>query len=273
MKFQQILALSVAVTASVLAANLSSQYLASAKKTVVVKEAPEVKMVTVVTAAKKLYHGRLLKKEDLKLVKWPADSAPKRSYRTIRQIFRSGEDRITLSHFSPGEVITDGRISGPGERPSLSHMLGKGMRAVAVKINAVLGVGGFVAPGDRVDVLLTERKSEDEGGREESSRVLLTNVRVLAIDQATEDPEFKPKVASTVTLEVTLPDAQKVALASTVGFLTLALRSMEPADTKEPVAAKIEQKPIGPKTVIVYRARESKPTSYDVPRSYAGLAR
>ena len=166
------------------------------------------------------------------------------------------------------------RISGNGARPSLSHLLGKGMRAVAVKVNAVVGVGGFVSPGDRVDLLLTERNDDDSGKEIVTSKVLLQDVRVLAIDQETEDPDYRPKVASTATLEVRLSDAQRIALASTLGSITLALRSLGRTED-DPHAtlstAKLEDDKSLEKTIVVYRA--SKPTQYNVPNFQAASIR
>ena len=98
------------------------------------------------------------------------------------------------------------------------------MRAVSVRLNDVVGVGGFVLPGDRVDVLYT-RNSNTGDGVSSSTDILIQNVRVLAIDQVADQKQSNPLVAKVATIEVTTLDAQKVALAQTTGSLSLTLRS------------------------------------------------
>jgi pilus assembly protein CpaB len=94
-----------------------------------------------------------------------------------------------------------------------------GMKAVTIRVNDVEGVGGFVLPGDRVDVVLT-RAEKDKA----STEVVLQNVRVLAVDQSADTRSDKPTVAKAVTLEVSTEQAQRVWLASSVGNLSLLLR-------------------------------------------------
>ncbi|MGI9423918.1 MAG: Flp pilus assembly protein CpaB [Hyphomicrobiaceae bacterium] len=265
MKFNQLLAVGLAILSGIQAAKMANDYLESERGKPAVKVVPAA-MTTVVATAKSLTRGRLLRKADLKQISWPVDSVPDGAYRTISQLLGGSSKRMTLSNFASGEVVTKMRVSGNGARPSLSHMLGKGMRAVAVKVNAVVGVGGFVSPGDRVDLLLTESSDADTGKEIVTTKVLLQDVRVLAIDQQTEDPEYRPKVASTVTLEARLGDAQKIALAAKLGSITLALRSMGQTGDDAHAAlstAKLEDDTSPEKTIVVYRA--SKPTQYNVP--------
>jgi pilus assembly protein CpaB len=94
------------------------------------------------------------------------------------------------------------------------------MTAVTVQVNEILGVAGFVLPGDRVNVLLT--RSDKERG--EYTDVLMQNVRVLAVNQLADDKSEKPVVAKAVTLEVSMEDAQKLVLAANVGRISLTLR-------------------------------------------------
>ena len=94
------------------------------------------------------------------------------------------------------------------------------MKAVTIRVNDVEGVGGFVLPGDRVDVVLT--RQIDKGSA--TTQVVLQNARVLAVDQSADDRAAKAAVAKSVTLEVDTIEAQKVWLASSVGNLSLLLR-------------------------------------------------
>ncbi len=278
MRFAQFLALSVAIAASALAVSISSDYMASVKVPRIVKVTPKIEMTNVVTAAQPIAHGRVIKPTDLKEVEWPASAVPEGAFRSVVEVLGVEGERVSLSTFTPGEVVTQKRVSRPGQRPSLALMLGPGMRAIAVRVNAVLGVGGFVMPGDRVDLLLTERPEENDPARIRTTEVLLRDVRVLAIDQQTEDPEYRPRVVSTVTLEVALRDAQKITLATTVGSISLALRSAiaprEPVVAEKPMvlpepvkAAKAKQDPM--RKIVVFRS--AKPTEYKVPTVAASI--
>jgi pilus assembly protein CpaB len=93
---------------------------------------------------------------------------------------------------------------------------------VAIRVNDVVGVGGFVLPGDRVDLLYTRNGTKDESP---STDILLQNVRVLAIDQEADQKKDQPQVVKVVTLEVKALDAQKIALAQMTGSLSLTLRA------------------------------------------------
>ncbi|WEK48083.1 MAG: Flp pilus assembly protein CpaB [Candidatus Andeanibacterium colombiense] len=132
-----------------------------------------------------------------------------------------------------GEPVTQGSLVAPGDRGFLAAALGPGMRAVTVPVSAKTGVGGFVFPGDRVDMVLTQTvKGADDGGPAlKVSETILKNLRVLATDQSTESehtPDGKTVVHGfrTVTLEVTPKLAEKVAVAQTIGRLSLSLRSI-----------------------------------------------
>ena len=127
-----------------------------------------------------------------------------------------------LSAIETNEPILKWKITGPGQRASLSAIIDNGMKAVTIRVNDVFGVAGFVLPGDRVDVLLT--RSESGNDKKQFTDVLLQNVRVLGIDQLADDRTEKTAVAKAVTLEVATQDAQKLVLAGTVGSLSLTLR-------------------------------------------------
>jgi pilus assembly protein CpaB len=129
-----------------------------------------------------------------------------------------------------GEPVTQGSLVSPGDRGFLAAALGPGMRAVTVPVSAQTGVAGFVFPGDRVDVVLTQEVT-GEGQPLKAAETVLRNLRVLATDQTTEqvsDDTGKTVVRAfrTVTLEVTPQIAEKIAVAQTIGQLTLVLRSI-----------------------------------------------
>lgn len=135
-----------------------------------------------------------------------------------------------------GEPVTQGSLVKPGDKGFLAAALGPGMRAVTVPVSAQTGVGGFVFPGDRVDLVLTQTvKGDDEDLK--ASETILSNLRVLATDQSTtqetgEDGKTVVRAFRTVTLEVTPRIAEKVAVAQTIGTLSLSLRSISDSQSE-----------------------------------------
>jgi pilus assembly protein CpaB len=129
-----------------------------------------------------------------------------------------------------GEPVTQGSLVKPGDRGFLAAALGAGMRAVTVPVSAKTGVGGFVFPGDRVDLVLTQTVKGGEGEPLQAAETILRNLRVLATDQSTTQETVDGKTVvrafRTVTLEVTPRIAEKVAVSQTIGTLSLSLRSI-----------------------------------------------
>ena len=130
-----------------------------------------------------------------------------------------------------GQPVTQGALVAPGDRGFLAAALGPGMRAVTIPVSAKTGVGGFVFPGDHVDLMLTQTVPGRDGGSAlKTTETILRNVRVLATDQSTETTVEEGKTVvrafRTVTLEVTPKIAEKISVAQTIGTLSLSLRSL-----------------------------------------------
>lgn len=179
---------------------------------------------TIVVAATSLRFGDRLTEENLREIPWTAGARPKGSFSTRDALLKSEKgERQVLTAIEANEPVLEWKITGPGQRATLSSVLTEGMRAVSIRVNDVLGVAGFVLPGDRVDIMLTRKGKKDEQSYVD---VLLQNIRVLAIDQVADDRKENPTVVRTVTLEVTTEDAQKLTLAAGVGQLSLALRQV-----------------------------------------------
>lgn len=212
----------------------------------------------VLVAARPLPAGTILKAGDARWQRWPEEGLDPnfllRDKGATPQQDAAG--RVVLRGFTAGEPITAARLIKAGEAGFLAAALEPGMRAVSVKIDAVSGDGGFIVPGDRVDVLLAERFPISYGGNGESTNtrpthktvnsVMLSNVRVLAIDQEMRDLDNKPKVGQTATLEVELAQAQKLALAPQMGSLSLALRSLARPEIAEPRGGTIQDTDVSP---------------------------
>jgi pilus assembly protein CpaB len=174
---------------------------------------------TIVVAAQRLPFGMELVREHLREVPWPAEALPQGSFATIGDLLSAGK-RVMLAPVEVNEPVLSIKVTGPGQRATLSAIVGEGMKAVSIRVNDVEGVGGFVLPGDRVDVVLTRQL--DKGNA--TTEVVLQNARVLAVDQSADDRSSKAAVAKAVTLEVDTVGAQKVWLAASVGSLSLLLR-------------------------------------------------
>ena len=199
--------------------------------------APAVETATIVIAADDLPFGKQLTAQDLKEIPWPKASIPNGYFAKISDITGPGQ-RVVLVPLSPNEPVLKWKISGPDQRGSLSAVVKAGMRAVSIRVNDIVGVAGFVLPGDRVDVLLTRNDKQSK----EVTDVLLQDVKVLAVNQLANQKANEPTVAKVATLELSSVDAQKIVLAERVGNLTLSLRpagSTERAPTRRIVEAEL----------------------------------
>src|SRR6478609_8439674 len=152
---------------------------------------------------------------------------------------------VVRNPITAGEPVTQGSLVSPGDRGFLAAALGPGMRAITVPVSEKTGVGGFIFPGDRVDLMLTQAVSGNDGGTElKTTETILRNLRVLATDKSTEtstNDEGKTVVndLSTVTLEVTPRIAEKISVAQTIGTLSMSLRSIadNQSDLERAIAA------------------------------------
>ena len=194
-------------------------YQAELSRKVVAPKEKAVATRTIVIAAGPLRFGAHISADHLREVTWPDEALPAGTFGSITDVM-SGGKRIVLASIEKNEPILRTKITGPGQKATLSAVIQDGMRAVTVRVNDVEGVGGFVLPGDRVDVLLT-RQAERATGMND---VVIQNARVLAIDQLADDAADRPTVAKAVTLEVDTTGAQKIALAASLGNLSLMLR-------------------------------------------------
>ena len=174
---------------------------------------------TIVVAAKQLRYGNELTREMLKEIAWPAEALPTGAYAKIADVMKDGK-RVVLTAVEQNEPVLAVKITGAGQRATLSALVRDGMKAVTIRVNDVDGVGGFVLPGDRVDVVLTRMVDKNSA----SNEIVQQNARVLAVDQAADERADKPTVVKSVTLEVDLIGAQKLSLAASVGSLSLMLR-------------------------------------------------
>jgi pilus assembly protein CpaB len=196
--------------------------------------------VPVVVASQPIPYGVKLEAKYLTTVKLPAAAAPSGAYASISQILnQQGGPPTAIVPMTAQEPVLSSKLTGVGERATLAALITPGMRAYTVSVNEVSGTGGHVMPGDRVDVLLTRelpgaQKMDGQGEKILVTGVVVQNIRVLAIDQNANPTTATPVVARSATMEVSIRDAEKLALAAQAGTLSLALRktgevAIEPA--------------------------------------------
>lgn len=220
---------------------------------------------SIVVANRALRFGHDLSTDVLQEIPWPADALPDGAYARIGDVLAAGK-RVVLSPIEANEPVLAMKITGPGQRATLSALVAPGMKAVTIRVNDVEGVGGFVLPGDRVDVILTRQVDKDNA----STHVLLQDVRVLAVDQMADERSASPTIPKAVTLEVEMEAGQKLGLAATVGTLSLLLRKA--GETHEAKTARVTLRDLlneltvdtGGKVDVVVNRRQVK-QSYRVP--------
>jgi pilus assembly protein CpaB len=203
---------------------------------------------TVVVAAVPLKFATVLTPDVLNEVPWPTEHVPADAFASKAALLASGQ-RTTLGNIVKNEPVLASKVTGPGQRVSLSVMISEGKKAVTIRVDDVLGVAGFVQPDDRVDVLLTRNERATNNAQVVKAAangvytdILLQNIRVLAIDQLAER-NLTAKPVKAVTLEVETDDAQKLVLAASVGQLSLALRRAGGIETSEPRRIGLEDLP------------------------------
>ncbi|MES2722084.1 MAG: Flp pilus assembly protein CpaB [Pseudomonadota bacterium] len=198
---------------------------------------PMANAVSVVVAARDIAYGERLEAGHLKLIRIPKDGAPVNAFGSVAQVLAQdhGGAPVALTLIAAREPLLPAKLSGPGARPSVAAELEPGMRAYAIGVSEVSGVGGHALPGDRVDVVLMRNLTPDKPTKVLTSQLVVQNVRVLGVDLNADPTSTKAEKPSTTTLEVSVKDAQKLAMAAELGSLSLALRPLGASDV-EPVA-------------------------------------
>jgi pilus assembly protein CpaB len=250
-QYGTLIALAVAVIFGIVAVILANNWLATQvpeEKTFVQEQLPLTK---VVVAGQDLDIGTKLGMQNLLLVDWPKANSPKGAFTSLEDV----NERVTVTKVVAGLPIVAAELAAPGSGVGLVASIKPGMRAMAIKVNEVIGVAGFILPNTFVDIISVENNV---------AQTLLKRVEVLAIAQQTFVEEGKAKVVSTVTLELSPKQVLKLAETSTKGELTLAL--LNPVeDLSEP--PKPEPVPVKVATgKRIYKARPAAPkvATYDI---------
>ena len=222
-KYGTIIALGLAILFGVVAVILVNKWLSAQTPTVAVERSDDsIPLTRIVVAANDLSIGSRLTAENLTLTNWPRTSVPKGAFENIQEV----EGRVNISKMSAGTPVVGAELAAPGSGAGLVAVIKPGMRAMAIQVNEVTGVGGFILPNTFVDVISIQQK-----GKAKTANTLLQKIEVLAIAQETFIEEGKPKVVRTVTLELTPEEARKLALETNEGSIQLVLRN--PLDEEE----------------------------------------
>jgi len=232
MSKSRVLVVGVALVAAGAAAFLANGYLGQPPKQEVV-EVNKVAMTPVLVTLKDIRVGELLDEANLGWKDWPSDQVSRFmvAKSTNPDIFEEFKGARARAGLFEGEPLNRQRIVVVGDAGFMAAVLPKGMRAISIRVSAETGAGGFILPNDRVDVLLTRKVA----GNREISDTVLTNVRVLAIDQQIKTTEDGGQVivGKTATLELEPKQSEVLALVESAGQLSLALRSLADAGDKK----------------------------------------
>ncbi|MDK3072566.1 Flp pilus assembly protein CpaB [Sedimentitalea sp. JM2-8] len=189
----------------------------------------ESETVGVIVASRDIVFGEAIEPNMLTTIDWPRASLPAGVYTGYKTLLGDGNQppRRARRAISQGELILHAKVSDFGEKVTIVQTIGAKNRAMAIEVDAETAVGGFVTPGDRVDIVLTQGRSEGL-----SAITILQNIRVIGVDQEADEQTDQPSVARTVTVEVTPDEGQRLALAQRAGRLSLTLRSIEDTENR-----------------------------------------
>jgi pilus assembly protein CpaB len=195
-------------------------------------EALRTQTQDVVIAAKDIPAGStiaevMLKDGTVRAIKWPKASVPAGAFGSPTEVI----GKVNRVKIMANEPILESRLSGEGA--GLTVRLEPGKRAMAVRVDEIIGVSGFIVPDDRVDVIVTTTPPGVNDNKDARlSKIVLQNKRVLSVAQSTEQKDGKPQVARSITLEVSPEEAEKLSLAYQEGPIVLELRGV--GDETEP---------------------------------------
>jgi pilus assembly protein CpaB len=223
--------------------------------------ANETKMATVVAAEIAIPFGTKVGERHLKLLQMPAEFAPPGSFSKLEEVL----DRVTVQPIVAGEILMRERFTEYENGSTLAALVSEKMRAVTVRVDDVIGVAGFLLPGNRVDVVAARTDS----GRRASAETILHDVKVLAVDQTAATEKNEPVIVRAVTLEVSPAQAEILVKSKEEGSLQLTLRNplddevvVEAAPPPAPVPRRVVAQPVAPKphSITVIRGTDVSTT-------------
>ena len=180
---------------------------------------PDDHLRSVVVATVEIPFGQMVEAQQVTTVRMPMDTIPDDAFDASEQAV----GKIATFDILRGDIVRGARLSEHLGGSTLASLIAPDKRAISVRVDDVVGVGGFLLPGNRVDVLAT--KTTNAGSNSATSRTILENLRVLAVDQTAGTDKTQPVVVRAVTLEMSATEAEALVTAQTEGKLQLALRN------------------------------------------------
>ena len=235
----RVIFMGVAIGSAVLAAFLARGFLTAPKEAPKeqVVEINKVEMSEILVVKKDVAQGEAISRASIGWQNWPSEGIrkgmiTKASDSEAREKFVGAHARIPLFE---GDPVNDKKLVLPGSRGFMAAILPKGYRAVSVRISEATGAGGFILPNDRVDVLVTRKQTFEGSGSTTVSEMVLSNVKVLAVNQTLGENKDGEQfvIAKTATLELKPRQAEVLAKVETSGQLTLSLRSIADSGSKK----------------------------------------
>jgi len=264
----------VAIVAFAIVLGLVAVWLGNAYFTGVEQRQQEVaaanRLARIVVVSQDVAFGTPLSEQNVRLANWPQGSIPAGAFTAIADVTRN---RVALRPMVVGEPVLASKVSGTDGRASIAANLPPGQVAYTILISDVSGVGGFARPGDVVDVLLTRNlPGESSGPTDKMNDIVLHSVPLIGIDLVADATKSQPAIGKTATLQVSPTDAQKLALASQIGVLSLALRNV--ADKSPVVPATILPRDLSARRVLAGASLAMMPASASpAARAIAGAGR
>jgi len=217
-------------------------------------EKPEI--VHLISARHDIRFGEEIVMEMLATQAWPAEGAPQNAFSNVADLIGQpgSKSRRARETIRRGELLMPENVSEFGETVTIVNVLGSNSRAMSIRVDAVTAVGGFVTPGDRVDIVMTEGK-----GVNLRAATILQDIRVLGIDQNTDRGNRGTPEARTVTVEVAPSEGQILALAQRAGTLSLTLRTERDVSNEDLGQISLEDLLQNAKPVVVETAPEPEP--------------
>lgn len=190
------------------------------------QRAQAVPTVEVFVTKEQLKYGDQVTDDNIRLVRWPENAIPEGAFTSIDALFPQGEKRFrtVLRTMEKDEALLAVKLTAPGQDAGVSARLSRGMRAFAIRVDVTSGVSGFLAPGDHVDVYWTGRASSGpEGASQDVTKLIESNIGIIAVDQTADLDRTSPTVARTVTVEATPEQVAALAQGVSTGRLSLSL--------------------------------------------------
>ena len=207
---------------------------------------PQANTVAVVVAATNIPFGSRIEATHIKLIEWPKNSVPYEAFSELQPVV----GKVTQRTFITNEILLKPQIKEHLGGSTLSALITEGMRAMSVRVDDVVGVAGFILPGNKVDIIHVK-------GKAKKTNTLLRNIKVLAIDQTASTDQDKPAIVRALTLEVSPKHSEVLVKAMKTGFLQFTLRN--PLDDEELIQEKEE---IKPKKVVRRKIRRPAPDPF-----------